>query len=127
MSYILTPAGRKTLINESTEITESVELDVEHFVEYVIQNFPELTEKYINENYEEQIDEISSKTAANYVRKADAAAVSYHGPGKVSNNRTDAMIRKQRKHGVSLAKAKIFNRYPTGGPHRNKSVIPTKD
>jgi len=128
MSYILTPNGRKSMINESTEINETtVDFDVEHFVEYVVQNFPELTEKYINENYEEEINEISAKTAANYVRKASAASVSYHGPGKVSNNRTDAVLRKQRSHGVSLAKAKLFKRYPQGGPHRNKSVIPTKD
>jgi len=133
MSYILTPNGRKPMINESTEINETtVDFDVEHFVEYVVQNFPELTEKYINENYinenyEEQIDEISAKTAANYVRKATTASVSYHGPGKVSNNRTDAVLRKQRSHGVSLAKAKLFKRYPQGGPHRNKSVISTKN
>ena len=80
MSYILTPKGRKPMISESVELDETIEIDMDHFVEYVMENFPELTEKYMQENYE-QVDEISAKTAANYVRKADAAAASYHGPG----------------------------------------------
>jgi len=126
MSYILTPNGRKPMITESTDLEETIELDMDHFVEYVMEHFPELTEKYIQENYE-QVDEISAKLAANYVRKADAAAASYHGPGKVSNNRTDAMLRKQRSRGVALAKAKIFNRRTKGGPHAGKAIIPTKD
>jgi len=64
MSYILTPKGRKPMINESTELDETVdlELDMDHFVEYVMENFPELTEKYIQENYE-QVDEISTGLA----------------------------------------------------------------
>lgn len=101
-------------------------IDYDHFVEYMMENFPDLTEKYIQENYV-QVDEISAKTATNYVRKADAAAASYHGPGKVSNNRTDAVLRKQRSQGVTLAKAKLFDRHPKSGPHKGKSVVPTKD
>jgi selenocysteine lyase/cysteine desulfurase len=64
MSYILTPNGRKPMISESVELDETVdlELDMDHFVEYVMENFPELTEKYIQENYE-QVDEISTGLA----------------------------------------------------------------
>lgn len=52
MSYILTPAGRKSLISESkkSEVNETIELDVDHFVNYVMENFPELTENYIKES-----------------------------------------------------------------------------
>ena len=64
MSYILTPNGRKPMISESVELDETVdlELDMDHFVEYVMENFPELTDKYIQENYE-QVDEISTGLA----------------------------------------------------------------
>jgi hypothetical protein len=34
--------------------TESVELDMDHFVEYIMQNFPELTEMYVRENYNQK-------------------------------------------------------------------------
>ena len=30
------------------------EIDMDHFVEYVMENFPELTEKYIQENYKQE-------------------------------------------------------------------------
>jgi len=52
------------MISESVELDETVdlELDMDHFVEYVMENFPELTEKYIQENYE-QVDEISTGLA----------------------------------------------------------------
>jgi len=129
MSYILTPNGRKPMITESTDLDETIELDMDHFVEYVMEHFPELTEKYIQENYE-QVDEISAKLATNYIRKARTAAVSHHGstgdaPGtKISNNRTDSMIRKQRSKGTTLALKKI-----TGG-YNNKTAKPavkTKD
>jgi hypothetical protein len=129
MSYILTPNGRKPMISESVELDETIELDMDHFVEYVMENFPELTEKYIQENYE-QVDEISAKLATNYIRKARTAAVSHHGTGgegpgvKISNNRTDAMLRKQRSRGATLALKKI-----TGGINNKtgKSVVNTKD
>jgi hypothetical protein len=83
-------------------------------------------EKAVKEEVE-QVDEISAKLAANYVRNADRDAYTWHGPGKVSNNRTDGMIRNQRKQGVSLAKAKLFDRHPKGGPHRGKAIIPTNE
>jgi hypothetical protein len=57
MSYILTPNGRRPIvpINESAEQVNDTEMDidfdVEHFLDYVMENFPELTEKYIEENY----------------------------------------------------------------------------
>jgi hypothetical protein len=46
-----------------------IDLDVEHFLDYVMENFPELTEKYIEENYE-QVDEISRELAGKYLHKA---------------------------------------------------------
>ena len=42
---------------------EEVEVDVDHFVEYVMENFPELTEMYIRENY---IEEATGKTLKDY-------------------------------------------------------------
>ena len=71
MSYILTPNGRRPIvpINESAEQVNDTEMDidfdVEHFLDYVMENFPELTEKYIEENYE-QVDELSHDTLRNY-------------------------------------------------------------
>ena len=75
MTYILTPNGRRPIvpINESAEQVNDTEmdidLDVEHFLDYVMENFPELTEKYIEENYE-QVDEISRELATRYHNKA---------------------------------------------------------
>ena len=75
MSYILTPNGRRPIvpINESAEQVNDTEMDidfdVEHFLDYVMENFPELTEKYIEENYE-QVDELSHGALQKYRAKA---------------------------------------------------------
>lgn len=75
MSYILTPNGRRPIvpINESAEQVNDTEmdidLDVDHFLNYVMENFPELTEKYIEENYE-QVDELSHSAIQDYRRSA---------------------------------------------------------
>ena len=75
MTHILTPIGRRPLvkINETAEQVAdthiNIELDLGHFYNYVMENFPELTEEYIDENYE-QVDELSNKTLGSYVVKA---------------------------------------------------------
>jgi predicted lipid-binding transport protein (Tim44 family) len=77
MSYILTPNGRRPIvpINESAEQVNdtemNIDLDVEHFLDYVMENFPELTEKYIEENYE-QVDELSHSAIQDYRSQAKA-------------------------------------------------------
>jgi hypothetical protein len=53
------PRSSKKKMKEDVE----VELDMDHFVEYVIENFPELTEMYIRENY---IEEATGKTLKDY-------------------------------------------------------------
>ena len=82
MTHILTPIGRRPLV-KINEIAEQVadthiniELDLGHFYNYVMENFPELAEKYIDENYE-QVDELSNKTLGSYVKKA-AQGVAIH-------------------------------------------------
>ena len=42
------PNSKRRKMKEDVE----VELDMDHFVEYVMENFPELTEMYIRENYD---------------------------------------------------------------------------
>ena len=94
MTHILTPIGRRPLvkINETAEQVAdthiNIELDLGHFYNYVMENFPELAEKYIDENYE-QVDELSNKTLGSYVVKArksrdvargKARRLTSHGP-----------------------------------------------
>ena len=94
MTHILTPIGRRPLvkINETAEQVAdthiNIELDLGHFYNYVMENFPELAEKYIDENYE-QVDELSNKTLGSYVVKArksrdvarrTASRLTSHGP-----------------------------------------------
>ena len=94
MTHILTPIGRRPLVKiiETTEQVAdthiNIELDLGHFYNYVMENFPELAEKYIDENYE-QVDELSNKTLGSYVVKArksrdaarrTASRLTSHGP-----------------------------------------------
>jgi hypothetical protein len=126
MTYILTPNGRRPIvsINESAEQVNdtemNIDLDVEHFLDYVMENFPELTEKYIEENYE-QVDELSRKTLGSYAYKADnqlgkvdatgpshKAGIPSHYRGKnkeLGKDPADKM--RARKAGIKLAVKKL--------------------
>lgn len=113
MTHILTPIGRRPLvkINETAEQVAdthiNIELDLGHFYNYVMENFPELTEEYIDENYE-QVDELSNKTLGSYVKKArkdQSYARSHvwsHGVADAVRQRTLALMAK-RKAGIGKA------------------------
>jgi hypothetical protein len=45
---------RQVGIQTAVKKLSKEDIDMDHFVEYVIENFPELTEKYIQENYEQK-------------------------------------------------------------------------
>jgi hypothetical protein len=47
---------RASGIEKATNKLTKEEIDMDHFVEYVMENFPELTEKYVQENYDYQQD-----------------------------------------------------------------------
>jgi hypothetical protein len=104
MSYILTPNGRRPIvpINESAEQVNDTEmdidLDVEHFLDYVMENFPELTEKYIEENYE-QVDEISLKTKMNAYKAARDPEADYNYGSKVHSQADRLRSKIVAKHG----------------------------
>jgi len=104
MSYILTPNGRRPIvpINESAEQVNDTEmdidLDVEHFLDYVMENFPELTEKYIEENYE-QVDEISLKTKMNAYKAARDPEADYSYGSKVHSQGDRLRSKIVAKHG----------------------------
>jgi hypothetical protein len=116
MSYILTPNGRRPIvpINESAEQVNDTEMDidfdVEHFLDYVMENFPELTEKYIEENYE-QVNELSKGAVQDYKDSAtydkglhDYKYQNSFGPSGVAKNRLRV---KNREAGMKTADKKL--------------------
>lgn len=132
MSYILTPNGRKSIISESKELDETIELDIEHFVEYVMENFPELTEKYIQENYE-QVDEISSKLARSYLHKSIKDTDKPHPKGgyRLGDPKERAQFDKKTRRfdSQALAKSKLtgLSNRKSGDDDYVKAKVLTKD
>lgn len=114
MSYILTPNGRRPIvpINESAEQVNDTEMDidfdVEHFLDYVMENFPELTEKYIEENYE-QVDELSHSAIQDYraSAKRDKKDLEDYDPHHLKHDQVLQRRYQNRKKGLDTSLRKV--------------------